>query len=48
MLQQRPDMQTDVFCALKFIGKLIDGNGLDKIFDKAGMPSLPNNLILEF
>ena len=33
-----------VFCALKVIGKLIDGSGLDQIFDEAGMSSLPNNL----
>ena len=37
-----------VFCALKVIGKLIDGSGLDQIFGEAGMSSLPNNLILEF
>ena len=37
-----------VFCALKVIGKLIDGSGLDQIFDEAGMSSLPNNLMLEF
>ena len=58
MLQQRPDIQNGfvfstgelqvVFCALKVIGKLIDGSGLDQIFDEAGMSSLPNNLILEF
>ena len=58
MLQQRPDIQNGfvfrmeelhvVFCALKGIGKLIDGIGLDQIFDEAGMSSLPNNLILEF
>ena len=54
MLQQRPDIQNGfvfsmgelqvVFCALKVIGKLIDGSGLDQIFDEAGMSSLPNNL----
>ena len=58
MLQQRPDIQNCflfrmgellvVFCALKVIGKLIDGSGLDQIFDEAGMSSLPNNLMLEF
>ena len=58
MLQQRTDIQNGfvfrmgelhvVFCALKVIGKLIDGSGLDQIFDEAGMSSLPNNLILEF
>ena len=58
ILQQRPDIQNGfvfrmeelhvVFCALKVIGKLIDGSGLDQIFDKAGMSSLRNNLILEF
>ena len=58
MLQQRPDIQNCVvfrmgqllvvFCALKVIGKLIDGSGLDQIFDEAGISSSPNNLMLEF
>ena len=58
MVQQRPDIENGFVCrmrelhvlfsALKVIGKLIDGSGLDQIFDKAGMSSLPNNLILEF
>ena len=46
MLQQRPDIRSGfmfsmgelhvVFCALKAIGKLIDGSGLDQTFDEAG------------
>ena len=58
MLQQSPDIRNSfvfrmgelhvVFRALKVIGKLIDGSGLDQIFDKVGMSSLPNNLIPEF
>ena len=46
MLQQRPDIRSGfvfsmgelhvVFCALKAIGKLIDGSGLDQAFDEAG------------
>ena len=57
MLQQSPDIRNGfvfrmgelhVFRALKVIGKLIDGSGLDQIFDKVGMSSLPNNLIPEF
>ena len=45
MLQQRPDIQSGfvfrmgelhvMFCALKVIGKLIDGSGLDQAFDEA-------------
>ena len=58
MLQQRPDVQSGfvfrmgelhvVFCALKVIGKLIDGSDLDQIFDEESMFSLPDNLILKF
>ena len=46
MLQQRPDIHSGfvfhmgelhvVFCALKVIGKLIDGGGLDQAFHEAG------------
>ena len=45
ILQQRPDIQSGfvfrmgelhvMFCALKVIGKLIDGSGLDQAFDEA-------------
>ena len=45
MLQQRPDIQSGfvfrmgelhvMFCALKVMGKLIDGSGLDEAFDEA-------------
>ena len=58
MLHQRPDIQSGfvfrmgelhvVFCALKVIGKLIDGSGLDQTFDEASMRSLSNSMILEF
>ena len=47
MLQQKPDIERGfvfrigelhvVFCALKVIGKLIDGSGLDQTFDEAGI-----------
>ena len=58
MLQQGTDVQCGfvfrkgelhaIFCALKVVSKLIDGSGLDQIFDEAGMRSLSNSMILEF
>ena len=45
MFQQEPDIQNGfafhmrelplVLCALKFVGKLIDGSGLDQSFEEA-------------
>ena len=46
MLQQKPDVVFRmgelhvVFCALKVIRKLINGSGLDQIFDEAGIYGL--------
>ena len=58
MLQQGTDVQCGfvfrkgelhaILCALKVVSKLIDGSGLDQIFDEAGMRSLSNSMILEF
>ena len=45
------DSMSDVLLSIYLLHEnlaMIDGSVLDQIFDKAGMSSLPNNLILEF
>ena len=50
-MRRTSDSMSDVLLSLYLLHEnlpMIDGNGLDQIFDEAGMPSLPNNLKLKF
>ena len=50
-MRHTSDSMSDVLLSLYLLHEnltMIDGSGLDQIFDEEGMSSLPNNLILEF